>query len=690
MPSSSMIPQAEIAHILFMDMVGHSLRSFEAQSRAVADLTRLVRESPEFQRAEAAGELRVFPTGDGMALAFFRYPLAPVQCALEIARAAAAHPALPLRMGIHSGPVSTVTDAAGHANLTGSGINLGQRVMDCGDTGHILLSAPVAEVLLQFDAWRGSLRDLGEQTVKHGERLHLYSLCHEGLGNPARPKKLPASAIVTASIPTVPEKSVALLYKRNAPHSPHLLDLLEKGLKAAGYPVFIDSHLRAGVDWAHELRRQVRSAYAVVPLLSAESIWSEMVEEEVQTAYEAAQTQQGLPRLLPVRVAYEGPLPDTFAHILDPLQYILWRGPEDDDLLVRNLLDALNHPPRPAADAVVLEPVGGAVPLDSRYYIERPTDAEFSQALARRDSILLVKGARQMGKTSLLTRGLQQARATGARGFRTDFQKLSAAVLSSEETFYRTLMEIIADQSDRDDLPEVPWNATRNGAFNFERFLRREILMKSEVPVVWALDEVDKLFACPFGSDVFALFRSWHNDRSYEPDGPWSKLTMVIAYATEAHLFITDINQSPFNVGTRLTLSDFNREQVGELNRRYGSPLHTEEEVGRFHLLTGGQPYLCRRGLDHLAQHPIPLDALEEEADRDEGFFGDHLRRLLVMLSQDEETLRVVRGLLRGEPLPNAAIFYRLRSGGLLSGSSEHDAHLRCHLYSTYLRRHLL
>jgi hypothetical protein len=309
--------------------------------------------------------------------------------------------------------------------------------------------------------------------------------------------------------------------------------------------------------------------------------------------------------------------------------------------------------------------------------------------MSRGHSIVLVKGGRQMGKTSLLTRGLQQAREAGARCFRTDFQKLTVRDLQEESGFFPALAEMIAEQLDLDVDLEATWSARRSGAHHFERFLPREVLAGAAAHHVWALDEVDRLFACPFGADVFAFFRSWHNDRAYEPDGPWPKLTMAIAYATEAHLFITDVNQSPFNVGTRLILDDFTVPEVEELNRRYGNPLRSPVEVARLHALVGVQPYLTRRGLDHLVQHGASLAALEATADRDEGIFGDHLRRLLVMLSQEPETLEVVRGIFRGEGLPNAAVFYRFGSGGLLAGSSEREFRLRCGLYETYLRRHL-
>jgi serine/threonine protein kinase len=484
---------------------------------------------------------------------------------------------------------------------------------------------------------------------------------------------------------------VAILYKRNAQPDERLLKLLEQQLLANGYKVFIDRHLTIGVEWAREIERQVSGADAVITLLSATSVSSEMLAYEVQIAQEAAQKRQGKPRLLPVRVAYEGALPDPLAAILDPLQYALWSGPQDDSRLVSELLMSLKAPPAsPAAHQIKMEPVGGAVPLDSRFYIVRPTDEEFHSAIARQDSIVLVKGARQMGKTSLLARGLQQARGAGARVILTDFQKMNSAHLETVETFFQTLAELIADQLDLDAVPEQFWSSRRGPSINFERYIRREVLGRISGPIVWGLDEVDRLFACDYGSEVFGLFRSWHNERSLDPTGPWQRLTLAIAYATEAHLFITDINQSPFNVGTRLALEDFTFEQVSELNRRYDSPLQGTSEVARFFRLVGGHPYLVRRSLHEMVAHKKMIAEFEAIADRDEGPLGDHLRRILVLLAQDSDLSEMMREILRGRPCPSNEGFYRLRSAGVISGDSPRDARPRCQLYAIYLERHLL
>src|SRR5213082_2247576 len=233
--------QLEIAHVLFIDIVGYSKLSVKDQHAAVEQLNQFVRASEQFRGADTAGRLLKVATGDGMALVFYTSPEAPAQCAVEISGALKDYPRLQLRMGIHSGPVSGVVDVNERANLTGAGINMAQRVMDCGDAGHILLSKHVAEDLEEYEQWRPLLHDLGTCEVKHGVRLSVVNLYDDRFGNATLPRKfetaqkrrtrlrwaamtaalLALAAIVASivifsrnrvrSVLTAPEKSIAVL-----------------------------------------------------------------------------------------------------------------------------------------------------------------------------------------------------------------------------------------------------------------------------------------------------------------------------------------------------------------------------------------------------------------------------------------------------------------------------------------------
>ena len=194
--------QLEIAHVLFVDIVGYSKLLINEQRESLRELNHVVRDTDAFRVAEAAGKLIRLPTGDGMALAFTSTPDAPVRCALQASKVLRQHPGLKVRMGVHSGPVSGMTDVNDRSNVTGAGINVAQRVMDCGDAGHILLSKRVAEDLAQYRHWQPYLHDLGEFVVKHGEVIFIVNLYTDEVGNPGIPAKLKCSTPVKRAAET--------------------------------------------------------------------------------------------------------------------------------------------------------------------------------------------------------------------------------------------------------------------------------------------------------------------------------------------------------------------------------------------------------------------------------------------------------------------------------------------------------
>src|SRR5580765_4543160 len=193
--------ELKIAHVLFCDIVAYSKMASDDQRAAIEKLNQIVQSTEEFRKSESESRLLKLATGDGMALIFYDSPEAPVECALEISRALKEHPQLRLRMGAHSGPVSGVVDVNGRANVAGAGVNMAQRVMDCGDAGHILLSQRIAEDLEQFKHWRPHLYHLGACEIKHGEKIDIVNLFTAELGNSERPKRLTKSG---EQIPSAP------------------------------------------------------------------------------------------------------------------------------------------------------------------------------------------------------------------------------------------------------------------------------------------------------------------------------------------------------------------------------------------------------------------------------------------------------------------------------------------------------
>jgi hypothetical protein len=501
----------------------------------------------------------------------------------------------------------------------------------------------------------------------------------------------------------VEPKRIVLAYHRRAAADVYVSKLLEAELVKSGNFVFIDRHLPVGIAWAREIERQIQAADAVIPLLSSSSIASDMLASEMQIAHEARQRQQGRPRLLPIRIDYTGPLPERIRHILGPLQQATWCGRDDDNRLVDEIEFALRCSDAPSeqgcgarADdpifasesSIDMEPFDGLVPLGSRYYIERGTDRAFLTSVEQRHSVILVKGSRQMGKSSLLARGLHQAEKSDVRVGLTDLQKLNVEDFTSLQSFYLAVARMLARQLDIPASLDETWVPGRSANLNFEEYLE-DYVLSSKCPLIWAIDEADRLFfACPFGSEVFGLIRSWANERQGRPNSPWTNLTMAIAYATEAHLFITDINQSPFNIGTRFELKDFTMEQVQDLNQRYGSPID-DADMASFYALLGGHPYLVRRGLYALRMEGLSVPDFEKVADRDDGPIGDHLRRIITLLARNADQFSALQEILLGKPCPTFESFYHLRSAGIIVGDSIHDARVRCDLYTRYLKRHL-
>lgn len=226
----------EIAHLLLIDVVGYSKLLVNEQIELIHQLNQIVRSTRCFRKAEASGKLIRLPTGDGMALLFFRSPEEPAQCALEIGQELQKHPHIRLRMGVHSGPVNQVTDVNDRSNIAGAGINVAQRVMDCGDAGHILVSKHLADDLAQYRHWQPYLHDLGECEVKHGLRLHIVNLHKDGIGNPERPEKLTRRRRWKQGLAT----TVRPLTRSGWPHLALMLVLLlSAAVLAIGFALFL-------------------------------------------------------------------------------------------------------------------------------------------------------------------------------------------------------------------------------------------------------------------------------------------------------------------------------------------------------------------------------------------------------------------------------------------------------------------
>ncbi|MBS1718630.1 MAG: AAA-like domain-containing protein [Armatimonadetes bacterium] len=678
MTNPGVLSKSEVAHVLFLDIVGYSLRSTTEQSRLLERLNEAVNGSKTFQAAKLADRVLPLATGDGMALVFFQEVAHPAECAIEIV--ANIGKELPVRMGIHSGLIQHQADIAGNANVAGEGINTAQRVMDFGEAGHVLLTRTYADWLAQLDQWHGKIVDFGEGVAKHGQRIKVCGLAAPGVRNDA-PVALGGK---TSESGTPGRKRVVILYKRNAEPDSTLLNTIHDHLERHGEDVFIDRHLKIGADWAASIEKKIRDADVVIALLSDSSVQSEMLEFELETVADE-RARRGKPLLLPIFIGQGKELKGNIGSIVNPLNRAEWSGEQDTGQLLTAISSSITEPMAPQEEELHLEPAGGAVPVDSPFYIERATDAEAFAAVRANESIILIKGPRQMGKTSLISRLALFTREQGWRTAMTDFQKISFGVVQTPDLFYKMLAATLAKQLRFKYDFDEEWMDVFGPNLNMDNFMR-SLLEESETPLVWFMDEADKSFGLPFASDFFGLVRSWHNSRATEPFGPWGRFTIVIGYATEAHLFIQDMNQSPFNVGRHIELDSFNYEQTMALNQKYGSLLNPEQ-IHQLLQLISGQPFLTRRAFDVLARHKFTFAELIQQAASDEGPFGDHLKRILISVTQIPEVTQAIRSSASNLELADSDASQRLVAAGVLQKQGRTLA-FRSPLYERYLKAH--
>lgn len=378
---------------------------------------------------------------------------------------------------------------------------------------------------------------------------------------------------------------------------------LETFLIRHQHKVFRDTQMLVGTKWAKEIEKQLKSSDSFVVLLSAESIRSDMVRQEIELAHTLSRQSGKQFSILPIRVDFDGELPYDLAARLNSIQYTLWtpdvpfetiagqiltaiekneslplEGKSDEDVSnsgIQSLFDATDSigAPLPAADprlAPRIEPATGTVKLDSPFYIKRQADADILDQIEKNGSTTIVKGPRQMGKSSLLARAHAETKKQGRQSCFLDFQFLDESHLSSLDSLFRYLARKLSRGFKTSVKPAEFWDDYLGPMDNLTDFIKEALLEDAGEPVLVLLDEVDRLFDCPCRDDFFAVIRGWHNLRATEEC--WNRLNLVVAHSTEPYLWIQDINQSPFNVGFTITMVDFDFLRVTELNAKHGTP----------------------------------------------------------------------------------------------------------------------
>lgn len=489
---------------------------------------------------------------------------------------------------------------------------------------------------------------------------------------------------------------------------------------AAGHQAFLTAHAASATNqqWLTQLEADLHQCDYFLLLLSPQAAVSEMVLEELQRATRLSQSRGDRPlTILPIRVNCN---PNTLlTHdlqtFLQDIPQRIWNSQTDTPALVQAVLDCLNHgglwqpetmaatpppilppslaipplPPPPTADPELPQ---GQVRLDSTLYIDRvPYEAQCYREILQPGTLIRVKAPRQMGKTSLMSRILYCAREQGYYTVPLSFQHADVNIFSSLNGLLQWFCSKVARKLRLSKLPTDYWTETYGSKDNCTMYFEDCLLSEIDSPLVLGLDEVDRIFQYPnIADDFFGLLRAWYEEAGYggSDSGLWEKLRLVVVHSTEVYIPL-NVNQSPFNVGLPIELSEFSTEQVRDLVARHHLPWENPE-VEALMAIAGGHPYLIRLALYHLAQEHLTLAELMQTASTEAGIYGDHLRRHLWNLRQHSELSTAFSRVVNSDEAIEleSILAFKLHSLGLVQLQGN-DVTPRFDLYRQYFRERL-
>jgi AAA-like domain/TIR domain len=499
---------------------------------------------------------------------------------------------------------------------------------------------------------------------------------------------------------------IFISYKRNIEPDMQVAQAAFAALSKV-HQVFIDTTIQVGEKWAERIQSEIKQSDYLIIFLSQHSVHSEMVIAEVETAHHHNKA-SGKPAILPVRLGFTEPLVYPLSAYLNPLQWAVWENDADTSRLIAELSTAVSGgklPIRDAGQAAFVTPAAEEIPTafaniprdlgspegtmmsQSPFYVERDSDREALQALCEIESVTItIKGPRQMGKSSLLNRIMTEGCGQKMRRVFVDFQLIEDSAIKSAEVFYRQFCSLLSWELGVEDRTDEYWKDPLGQVKKTTNYVQRYLLQENkETKILLAMDEVERMFASPFRSDFFSMLRSWHNSRAL--GGAWNHLNIALVTSTEPYQFIVDLNQSPFNVGQVVELTDFDQDEVAELNRRHNGPL-MEAQLSQLLGLLSGHPYLTRKALYLLASRRASFSELLERAAEDDGPFGDHLRNYLFRMSNQAELKTAMVQVIKYQRCSDERIFFQLRGAGLVKRIG--DAVVpRNKLYADYFRKRL-
>lgn len=488
-------------------------------------------------------------------------------------------------------------------------------------------------------------------------------------------------------------KKYFISYRRRADLDSTLATYLVEKLRNEGSEVFIDIEMHVGIEWSKEIENRIAWADYMVVLLSAESIRSEMVLAEVRRALKREEN-AGSPKILPIRVNFKGTLGYELDGYIGKYQYLYWKGENDNQKIVENLLKAsssdytegfdntyekLNNidedsslRPESKADMrqlkELIETPGGRLSHDSSLYIHRPADLDITEkANSKTAQTIIIKGPHQMGKSSLLLRYLDLSHQSNKKVVLIDLLTFGSLSKISFSDFANQFVDTI--------IMELGLNKKSNREFeralDLTYFMEDEVLLNFDNQIVLAIDEADRLIDCEWKEEFYSVLRTWDSFRSLSRKrDKWGKLHLALVIATNPRMLIEDANTSPFNTTIPITLDYFNRSSLNEINDSFGQLLN-QEELDSLYEFLGGHPYLTPLAFYRILKKEFTFSELMKEGSTEFGPFGEHLRSIFDGIHSAKLIDAVTEILYRKSPPNNDRRYiYRLEAAGLFSQKS--------------------
>ncbi|MEM9781895.1 MAG: AAA-like domain-containing protein [Pseudomonadota bacterium] len=482
--------------------------------------------------------------------------------------------------------------------------------------------------------------------------------------------------------PAGSRQQIFISYRRSAPDC-DLAGFLKAGLEAAGFAVFVDIDIALGANWATEIDHRIAQCDYFVVLISEESVQSEMVQSEVRRAHRR-RSRQNRPQILPIRIQFDGPLDYELDYYLASAQYSMWWSEADSETVLQRILKTVSSSPvepaaedagadadlsspvstrpAPAPDPRLLQAPGGSLSASDKFYIRRLADARIEATAARSGETIVIRGPRQVGKSSLLIQYLQACANAGRRIVFFDLQVLTDQQVDDCSALLTSIAHTVSRRLGVRPDPKLRLHEP----IQLTNFIDDRLLPQVDGPVVLAFDEVDRLLGRPYQSDFFSMLRYWHNKRA-EPMSLWDTLDIALVISTEPYLLIDSADRSPFNVAVPIELSGFSRAEVGEMNDRHDGFLSSDEVDQLFELLRG-HPYLTRLAYFRMLVDPkMSFEELDDRAAESTGPFSDHLRAKLFWIGRNPDLLKAMRLIALRRRHEDDDSFVRLRAAGLVT-----------------------